>query len=174
MTTTRNLWLHHLSWGLGLGAAVVLCIQILTWVGLGLSHLTWILTWVLVMVFAVLAGRSLGRRLNKRPRFWQALLLLVVMILVGRVVYQTYMFVYINFVDPTWVDTVAEVWSAQLEEAGSSAEEITENIANFRQLWQTGNVFTLGIVAHVLPQFVLGLLAMTLFVIQPWKKERES
>ena len=35
------------------------------------------------------------------------------MILVGRVMYQTYMFLYINFVDPTWVDTVAEVWSGR-------------------------------------------------------------
>src|SRR5210317_766869 len=97
---TWNRWQHHLLWGLGLGAAVVLCIQILTWLGLGLSHLTWILTWLLVMVFAVLAGKSLGRHLGERPRFLQLLLLLVVMILVGRVVYQTYMFVYINFVDP--------------------------------------------------------------------------
>jgi hypothetical protein len=167
---TWNRWQHHLLWGLGLGAAVVLCIQILTWLGLGLSHLTWILTWLLVMVFAVLAGKSLGRHQGERPRFLQLLLLLVVMILVGRVVYQTYMFVYINFVDPAWVDTVAEVWSVQLEEAGSSTEEIEGKIADFRKQWETPYVFTLGIVAYALPQLVLGLLAMILGVVQPWKK----
>jgi len=48
-----------------------------------------------------------------RPGFLKALVLLLVMILVGRVMYQTYMFLYINFVDPTWVDTVAEVWSGR-------------------------------------------------------------
>jgi len=65
---------HHLTWGLGLGAAVVLTIQVLTWIGLGLSNWTWILPWVLVVVFAVLAGKSLARRLGKRPRFLQAVL----------------------------------------------------------------------------------------------------
>ena len=39
MTTTRNLWQHHLLWGLGLGVAVVVCIQILTWLGLDLVSL---------------------------------------------------------------------------------------------------------------------------------------
>jgi len=135
-----------------------------------MSHLTWVLTWLLVVVFAVLAGNSLARRLGERPRFLQALLLLVVMILVGRVLYQTYMFVYINFVDPTWVDTVAEVWSAQLEEAGSSAEQIDQSIASFRKQWETRYVFTLGIVAYALPQLILGLLAMIVGVVQPWKK----
>ena len=63
---------HPLYWGLGLGAAVVLTIQILTWLGLGLSNLTWILQWSLVVVFAVLAGKSLARRLGARPRLLQA------------------------------------------------------------------------------------------------------
>ena len=170
MTTNWNRWPHHLSWGLGLGAAVVLCIQILTWLGLGLSYLTWVVPWLLVAVFAVLAGKSLDRRLGERPRFLQALLLLVVMILVGRVLYQTYMFIYINFVDPTWVDTVAEVWRAQLDEAGSSAEQIDQSIASFRKQWETRYVFTLGIVGYTLPQLVVGLLAMILGVLQPWKK----
>ena len=84
--------------------------------------------------------------------------------------YQTYMFVYINFVDPTWVDTVAEVWSAQLEESGATAEQIDKRITNFRKQWETGFVFTLGLIAYALPEIVLGLLAMVLGVVQPWKK----
>ncbi len=161
---------HHLFWGLALGAAVVLTIQVLTWVGLGLSNWTWILPWMLVVVFAVLAGKSFAKRLGARPRFLQAALLLLVMIFVARVMYQTYMFVYINFVDPTWVDTVAEVWTGQLEESGASEEEIDKRITNFRKQWETGFVFTVGLVAYALPEFVLGLLAMVLGVVQPWKK----
>lgn len=161
---------HHLLWGLALGTAVVLAIQVLTWLGLGLSSWTWILPWVLVVVLAMLAGRSLTRRLGSRPRFLQALLLLVVMIFVSRLMYQTYMFVYINFVDPTWVDTVAEVWSGRLADSGASAEEIDNRIEGFRKQWQTGFVFTIGIVAYSLPQIVLGLLAMLLGAVQPWKK----
>ena len=161
---------HHLYWGLGLGAAVVLAIQVLTWLGLGLSNWTWILPWVLIVVFAVLAGKSLARRLGTRPRFLQAVLLLLVMILIARIMYQTYMFVYINFVDPTWVDTVAEVWSGQLEESGASAEEIGRQITRFRKQWETSWVFTVGLVAYALPQVVLGTLAMLVGVVQPWKK----
>ena len=40
---------HHLLWGLGLGVSVVLCIQVLTWIGLGLTHWTWFSTYVLVV-----------------------------------------------------------------------------------------------------------------------------
>ena len=169
--TRPSLLKHHLYWGLGLGAAVVLTIQVLTWLGLGLSNLTWILPWVLVVVFAVLAGKSLTKRLGARPRFLQAFLLLIVMILVGRIMFQTYMFIYINFVDPTWVDTVAEVWSGQLAESGATAEEIDKRITSFRRQWETSFVFTLGLVAYTLPQVVLGLLAMVLAVVQPWKKD---
>lgn len=169
MKNTRLLG-HHLAWGLGLGAAVVLTIQVLTWIGLGLSNWTWILPWVLVVVFAVLAGKSLARRLGKRPRFLQAVLLLIVMVFVARVMYQTYMFVYINFIDPTWVDTVAEVWAGQLEDSGASAEEIDRRVESFRKQWQTGFVFTLGLVAYTLPQVILGLLAMVVGVVQPWRK----
>lgn len=34
-----NLLRHHLYWGLARGAAVVMTIQVLTWLGLGLSNL---------------------------------------------------------------------------------------------------------------------------------------
>lgn len=167
---TPSLLQHHLYWGLGLGAATVATIQILTWLGLGLSNWTWALTWALVVVFAVLAGKSLERRFGARPRFLQALGLLVVMLLLGRLIYQTYMFLYINYVDPNWVDTVAEVWSAQLADSGTGAEEIAQRIAAFRRQWETGFVFTLGLIAYALPEFVLGLLAMIVAVVQPWRK----
>jgi len=92
------------------------------------------------------------------------------MVFAARVMYQTYMFVYINFIDPTWVDTVAEVWAGQLEDSGASAEEIDRRVASFRKQWQTGFVFTLGLVAYTLPQVILGLLAMVVGVVQPWRK----
>jgi len=161
---------HRLLWGVYLGLAVVASTQLLTWMGLGLSHLTWISSWALTAVFAVLAARSFGRRLGERPGFPRVAGLLLVMILVGSLIYQTYMYLYINFVDPTWVDTVAEVWSAQLAEAGVSAEEIETGITRFRARWETPYVFTLGLVGYSLPPFLLGLVAATLVVVQPWKK----
>ena len=170
----RNLMQHHLLWGVGLGAAVVACIQILTWAGLGLSHLTWISTYLMVVLFAILAGRSLGRRLGERPRLLQAIVLMAVMILVSRVIYQTYMFVYINFVDPTWVDTVAEVWSAQLRDAGTADEQIDRQISHFRGQWETGYIFTLGIISYGIAQFILGLVAVVISAVRPWRRRTIS
>ena len=167
-------WKHHVGWGAGLGAAGVVLIQVLTWLGLGLSHLTWILTFVLVAVFAVVAARSLGRRLGARPTLWQTVVLLAVMTVVMAVIGQLYMFVYINWVDPTWVDTVAEVWSAQMTESGAAPDEIDRNIDMFRRNWRTANVFTLGLVAFALRNFVVGLLVAVVAVVQPWKRRRRG
>ena len=170
-TPPRGLLKHHILWGLGLGAAAVASTQILTWMGLGLSNLTWISTYTLIVVFAVLAGRSLRGRLDRRPGFLQAVLMLLVMLLVSRLMYQTYMFLYINFVDPDWVDTVADVWSGQLRESGSTEEAIEKSISRFRRQWETKFVFTLGIIAYALPEFVLGLVALVVSAVQPWKKD---
>ena len=175
MSSARGtLWKHHLGWGAGLGVAVVLCIQILTWLGFGLSHVTWILTYVLVVVFAYLGARSFRRRLAARPGFLQTTLLIAVMILVSRVIYQTYMYFYINFVDPTWVDTVAEVWSSQLAADGVAADEIERNISFFRRQWETGYIFTLGIISYGIAQFILGLVTAVVGVVQPWKRRAGS
>lgn len=84
--------------------------------------------------------------------------------------YQTHMFLHINHVDPARVDTVAEVWSVQLEQSGATAEQIDRRITIFRRQWETDYVFTLGLIACALPEVVLGLLAMVLAVVQPWKK----
>ncbi len=168
-SNARIPWKHHVLWGVGLGAAVVLSIQVLTWLGLGLSHWTWISTYVLVVVFSFLGARSLGEHLGARPGFLRTVLLIAVMILVSRVIYQTYMYLYINFVDPTWIDTVAEVWSAQLAEGGVPEEKIGQSIATFRRQWETGYIFTLGIVSYGIAQFILGLVTAVVGVVQPWK-----
>lgn len=172
--TTGIPWKHHLLWGLSLGATVSLCIQILTWVGLGLSHVTWILTYVLVAVFAYLAARSYRDLLGARPGFLRAVLLIAVMILVSRLIYQSYMWVYINFVDPGWVDMVAEFWSAQLAEAGVAEEQIAENIAIFRRQWETDYVFTLGILSFGVAQFVVGIVVALVGVVQPSRRRASS
>ncbi len=167
---TRGLLKHDLLWGVGLGAAAVASTQILTWVGLGLTHWTWISINVLVVVFAVLGGRSLRRRLAAAPSLAQAALLIGLMILVSKVIYQAYMFVYINVVDPTWVDMVAEVSDAQLRAAGTSEERIASNIADFRNQWRTGYIFSLGIVRYELAHLILGFGTITVSAVRPWRR----
>ncbi len=93
----RSLLEHDLFWGAGLGAAVVLCIQIRTWIGLGLTYWTFTLTYVLVVVFAVLGARSLRKRSAGSPGIGRTVVLIALMILVSRVIYQTYMFIYLTY-----------------------------------------------------------------------------
>ncbi len=150
---------HPLLWGAGLGAAAVACIQILTWVGLGLTFWTYTSTFLMVLVFSILAARSLRIDLGSQPRLWQVAWMVLVMVLVCRVIYQSYMFVYINYVDPTWVETVAESWSADLRAAGKSEDEILARISDFRNQWRTSYVFSTGIVRYSAAPFILGLLA---------------
>jgi hypothetical protein len=159
MDQNRGLFKHHLLWGLWLGLASVACIQILTWVGLGLSNWTWILPWAAVAVFAALATRSLCARRGTRPGFLRIALMVALMVLTANLINQIYMFVYINFVDPSWVDTVADVWAEQLRDAGTSEEGIAERIARFRRQWETRYVFTLGLISYSLPPFLLGVVA---------------
>ena len=165
---------HGLVWGLLLGFAISAGIQVLTWLGLGLTYWTWIATYLAVVVFAALSGRSLMARWQARLNLRQAAVLVVVMILVAKVIYQTYMFIYINFVDPAWVEMVAEVWEAQLRESGVPDGTIATYIADFRNQWETSYVFTLGLVSHTLPQFILGFVTMVLAAVQPWKKHRAA
>lgn len=168
-THTREWLKHDLPWGIGLGTAVVLCIQILTWVGLGLTHWTWVSTYAMVVVFSILGTRSLRKHLTVRPGFPRAALLIALMVLVSKLMEQTYMFVYINFVDPTWVETVAELWSGQLRDTGVSEARIARLIADFRHQWQTSYIFSLGILRYGIAQLILGLITATV-VVQPWRK----
>jgi hypothetical protein len=170
----RELSKHGLVWGLLLGFAISASIQVLTWLGLGLTYWTWLATYLAVVVLVALSGRSLTARWQARPNLKQAAVLVVVMILVAKVIYQIYMFTYINFVDSNWVEMVAEVWQAQMQESGVSDENIAAYIADFRRQWETSYVFTLGLVSHTLPQFVLGFVSIVVAVVQPWKKRRAA
>ena len=120
----------------------------------------------------MLGARSLRKRSAARPGVVRTVVLITLMILVSRVIYQTYMFVYLNFVDPTWVDTVAEVWSAQLRQAGAADEKIAMNIADFRNQWETGYIFSIGIIRWGIPQFILGLVAAAVSAV--WSRRRSS
>lgn len=169
--THGELWKHHLSWGVKLGLAEVACIQILTWIGLGLSHLTWILVYLLVILFAVLSGKTLARRMGSRPGVLRTFLSMVVIVLVSRAIYQIYMLLYITYADPGWIETVAEVWTEQLQSAGVAADQIESKLDRFRREWQPANALTVGLVSYGVPQWILGTVAQLLLVVQPWKRK---
>jgi hypothetical protein len=163
-----------LFWGLLLGLSEVACIQVLTWAGLGLSHLTWILTYVLVVILAITAGLAVEKGSAQRLGILNAAVLVLVMVLVSRVIYQTYMFVYINYLDPGWVETVATVWREQLRQGGANEETIAANISQFRREWETVHIFTYGIINYGIAHYILALFSVVVVVCRPWRLERRK
>lgn len=170
---TKAPWQHDVLWGLVLGVAVSVGVQILTWMGLGLTYWTWVVTYLLVALFAVLAARSLLRR-NGSLGLPRTAILVLVLVLVSKLIFQIYMFLYIHAVDPGWVDRVAEVWAPQLRESGASEAEIERQISAFRRNWSTPYIFTLGVIAYALPQAVIGFVAAALGAVWPGRRKSRA
>lgn len=157
-------------WSLALGIAVAFAIQLLTWMGLGLSPLTWVSTYILVILFAVLSGAALGRAIGARPGLVSAGAMIAILILASRIIFQIYMLFYITYIDPSWVDATASFWQDQLRDAGQSDGAIKRTIEDFRMQWTTDYMFTIGIIRYGAPQFILGLIAIVLTAVRPWRR----
>lgn len=170
-TRTSGSMVHGVRFGAALGAAVVSAIQILTWVGLGLTVWTWISSYLLVVLFTALAGRAFLKRGSSPPGMVQTLLMVTAMVFVAKVMFQTYMFVYLNYVDPTWVETVAEFWEGQMRESGTDEERIVANISDFRNQWRTRYIFTIGIVRYSVTELVLGTVSalVSMSITAKWR-----
>ncbi len=159
-----------IKWGLLLGVAVALGTQILTWAGLGLTNWFLILTYVLVVAFSVLSLIELKNRRETTFNFLNAALTIAAIILISRLVFQTYMFVYTRYIEPTWVDTVAETWIATLQASDVDANGIEQQISSFRKSYETLPMFTSSLILYAIPQFVLGLIVCVVFVFFQKKK----
>ena len=157
---------HTIRWGLTLGIATSMATQILTWVGLGLSQWFIIISLVFVAIAAFISSGQLKIKSNGWLTFKKALVNIVIMILIARVIFQIYMFIYTRFVDPEWVDNVSVSWSASMEASGMTAESIEQSIDQFRQSYETIPMFTTALITYAVPQFVVGLLASLYHVLR--------
>lgn len=88
----------------------------------------------------------------------------------GRYVFQSYMFVYINYIDPQWVDTVAERWTQMLKDADISDEQISKRITIFRKAWEPLSMFTTELILYGIPQFVLGMIVSLFYIFRNPRK----
>jgi hypothetical protein len=87
------------------------------------------------------------------------------MILISRLIFQTYMFIYTRYIDPSWVDQVAEVWTISLQESNTAVEKIDQQISDFRKSYETIPLFTSTLISYIVPQFILGLLVTSIFML---------
>lgn len=163
----------NIKWGLILGIAVVAGTQILTWAGLGLSNWFVGLTYILVVLIVGLGLRELKIIRDGKLKFPAAALAVVIIILISRIIFQLYMFIYTQYIDPEWVNAVADTWTDSMTNANISVDIIAKRIAGFRKSYEPLSMFTIQIINFGLPQIVLGLI-VSIFFISRKKKQAAS
>ncbi len=160
------------KWGLFLGLSLVVSTQLLTWLGLGTSSLFLIQFYVLAAIFLFLGLRVLEQQQDEPLRFLPALRSVIVMVLVSRLIFQLYMFAYTNYIDPHWVDNVAESMVQSLQADGQfTTEDIEKRINSFRHAYETVPMFTTALVGFGIPQIVIGTLEAAYL---SWKSGRNT
>jgi hypothetical protein len=152
-----------IKWGIILGLAVSLGTQILTWLGLGLTNWFLLLTYALLIMVLILVYKELKHQHEGKIGFGKVLLWVFGIILISRIVFQLYMFIYTRYIDPEWIDSVAEIWKTALETSSNSNELIETQLDNFRKSYETIPMFTTALLSYAIPQFVIGLIASTIF-----------
>lgn len=160
---------HSIIWGLYLGITLSMMTQILTWLGLGTSNWFIYLTYILVIIFISIGLKKLKSKKEGKLSFISSFSFVLVTILLSRLLFQTYMFVYTHYIDPNWVSKVANIWTQQMEQAGISAEQISNSIQGFKEAYQTGNMFTIELIKYGVPQIIIGVLISLYFVFKKTK-----
>ena len=163
------MWIKNITWGLFLGLAVSFATQVLTWLGLGLSNWFVLATYALVVIFIYLRLKNLSQSQPQKISWGTAILTVVILILVSRYVFQTYMYIYTRYIDPEWVNNVAVTWKDMLIESGQDTDSIESTIQSFRKSYETIPMFTIEIVKYGLSQFILGMIVAAFFVFRKRK-----
>lgn len=149
-----------IKWGVLLGAIIVIITQMLTWLGLGTSNWFVILTFISVILVAILFARKARTNFPDNSKALNWILPLLATIIISRYIFQAYMFIYIQFVDPSWVSTVSETWSAMLADQNFTTEQIENQISAFQKSYRPTQMFTIEIVKYGIPQFIIALIVL--------------
>lgn len=163
-----------LKQGLLLGISVALGTQILTWLGLGLTNWFLVLTYLLVVVFSIICLIELKKSGAIKLNLLNAILIVLAIILISRLIFQTYMFFYTRYLDPSWMDTVSETWTISLQESNVSADQIDRQINSFRKSYEVLPMFTSSLISYAVPQFIIGIIVSAVFVLTHKIKSRKE
>ncbi len=161
---------HGLKSGLGLGLSISLSTQVLTWLGLGLTNWYAITMNLLVIVFVVYGVRLLWLKNGKSISFLKVVLTVLIIVIISRYVFQLYMFVYTQYIEPEWVEEVSVFWANSLAEQGNSVNTIDNTIKAFKSSYKPINMFTIEIIRYGFFQFILGVLVSLYFVFKKSNK----
>ncbi|NNF35056.1 MAG: DUF4199 domain-containing protein [Saprospiraceae bacterium] len=151
--------------GLCLGIAQVVGTQILTWMGLGTSNWFPILMNILVIVFITLMLKQIKKAQGGKLKFLKALLHIVIAIVLAFYIFQLYMFIYINYIDPQWVENTASSWSQTMADNGVEQVDIDKRIDFFKNSYKPLSMFTIQVLNYGVPQIVVGAIVSLFFVL---------
>ena len=151
-----------IKWGLFLGITLVIGTQILTWLGLGLTNWFIAMTFMAVAIFSFLASKDLNAMFLNDFTYIKVVLCTMVMIIISRYIFQSYMYIYTNFIDPDWVRMVADKWTNMLEEQQVPESKISQQIAAFQKSYEPLRMFTVEIINIGIPQIILGSIIMAI------------
>ncbi len=155
-----------LKTGLILGICISIATQILTWLGYGLTSMFVILTYILIVLFIIIAQRNHWLNRSKPIPFIKALISVLIIIIVSRYVFQLYMYIYITYIDPNWINDVSVYWTELLRESNTPQESIAKQIEGFKKAYQPSQMFTIEIIKYGFSQIILGLITSIYFMIK--------
>ncbi|MEM9544741.1 MAG: DUF4199 family protein [Bacteroidota bacterium] len=152
--------------GILLGVVISMGTQILTFLGLGLSNNFVLLTYVCVFIFILVAQRKHWHKTKDKIPFCKALLTVIVIIIISRYIFQTYMYIYVTFINTNWIQEVSEYWTQLLQESNTPQEAIGRQIQNFKRAYLPARMFTIEILRYGFSQIVLGFMASLYFIFR--------
>jgi hypothetical protein len=152
------------KWGILLGVAEVIGTQMLTWLGLGLTNWFIIMMHVLTIVFVILSLKDLKKQTESKINFLHAVILVFCIVLIARLIFQIYMFIYINYIDPMWLETVAISWTTTLQEQNYTQDQIENTIESFRNSYKTIPMFTSALLMYAIPFIAEGIIIAAVYL----------
>ena len=156
---------ENIKYGLFLGIATSFVTQVLTWLGLGTSNWFVLLTYILVIVFVFIVIRKQWVK-NNSITFLHAILIVSILILVSRYVFQLYMFIYTRYINPNWIDEVSIVWTEIMKENNASEIYISRQLSAFRKSYEPFSMFFIEVFKYGISQIILGVIISLYFVFK--------
>ncbi len=160
-----------LKWGAYLGITQVIGTQILTWLGQGTSNWFPIMMTVLVILFITMMLKGIKSSEGGKLTFLKALVPIIIAIVAAFYIFQLYMFIYVNYIDPQWIDNTAVSWSQTMADNGVDQADIDKRIDIFRNSYKPLSMFTIQIINYGVPQMILGIIVSLFFIFRRKKKD---
>ncbi len=147
-----------LKFGFGLGVAYVINVQILTWLGLGLTSWVFAMELVLLAITVFLLEMRDRRHPGESRTAAGVVGRMLALVLATTFINALYLVIYINIINPDWVDMVVTLRGDLLRAGGMPEEQIADRMVQMRGAFRPLSMLTMGLLFPALWKSVIGLL----------------